>query len=299
MIRAVIDIGTNTAHILIGEVVDGKIIKVIHKRRCYTFLGDDGLDFISEAAIHRLLEALTQFEKDIKQHDCTDVRIFATEGLRSAKNGPGIQRDLEKRFKWPISIITGLQESELIYKGVLQAADLSKGNYLIMDIGGGSVEFIASKNGKKIFNESFPIGISRLFQKFHFNDPIEVQEFAKIGTYLSHVLQNLWRTLETAKESYQLVGCAGTFEIFLDHGALNNHEISIKTVNTSRVQNLLSQVLDKNLEERQMVDDLPKERAKYIVVALVLIQYMIKELKSSSFKVCKYALKEGALVSDF
>lgn len=299
MIKAAIDIGTNTAHLLIGEVASGKIEKIIYKKRFYTFLGDDGLEQISTAAIKRLLDALTYFKQVIEDFSCKHIQVIATEGLRAASNGQKIYDQIIELYGWSISIISGIKESELIYDGVLQAIDLSHDRYVIMDIGGGSVEFIVTEHGKKVFNASYPVGISRLYKKFHSNEPLQTLDIQRMVDFLDSQLLSLWDFLGADRNEYKLIGCAGTFEIFLDKNMLEDNEVSHRTVMTSKLTGLLKEVHTMNLEERHLVKDLPNERAKYIVVALLLIEYITKKLNCTSFDVCKYALKEGVLVQNF
>jgi len=297
MIRAIIDIGTNTAHILIAEVADGSIIRVIHKERHYTFLGEGGLDKISKDAIKRLSDALDLFKLSIESYRCDHVRVLATEGLRSAENGHQIYQRIEHTYGWPMQIISGIKESEYIYRGANQSCELSDDAALIMDIGGGSIEFIYLIDGKIRLQKSYPIGISRLYEEYQISEPISLAEKKDIIDHLNITLSEMWDTIPLSPPPV-LIGCAGTFEIFLSEEELNRKSISSAYIDTSKVKDLLSQVEAKDMSQRQLVQGLPSERAKYIVVALLLISYVIERLEIDAFIVSKYALKEGAIIDD-
>lgn len=297
MVRAIIDIGTNTAHVLIADVDKDKIKRILHKERYYTFLGEGGLMNISSVAVGRLIHALERFEVSIKNHLCKQVRVLATEGLRSADNGPMIQQTLVDRFGWPIHIISGQKEAEYIYQGANQSTNLSEDDSLIMDIGGGSVEFIYVSGGAVRFQKSFPIGISRLYENYHISDPISQKEVELIISYLDETLSEMWAELASHKQ-LKLVGCAGTFEVFLDRKDVDDIHVAASHVSVVQVKKIWKAVRTKTLEERQLVEDIPEERAKYIVVAILLINYVLDHLKIKDFVVSKYALKEGGIIDD-
>ena len=295
MKKAIIDVGTNTAHILIAEVIDNKIDRICYKKRFYTFLGEGGLDHISQNAIDRLMEALESFEISITEYGCQQVSVLATEALRSAANGPLIHQNLTSRFGWPIHIISGQKEAQYIYQGANQSTDLSDGSSLVMDIGGGSVEFIYVRDGVVSFQESYPIGISRLYEQYHISEPISNMEVDRIISHLEDTLSEMWTQVNLG-HPIKLVGCAGTFEVFLDQKDVDNLDISATIVDTQSVQSLWHEIKTKDISERSLVKGLPPARVKYIVVAVLLIKYVIDRLSLSDFVVSKYALKEGSII---
>jgi len=297
MNRGIIDIGTNTAHLLIGSIDDQGHLTIITKKRHYTFLGEDGLDNISLKAIQRLKTALDDFEKLIKQHD-TLVHIIATEGLRSAQNSSDITDLFSNRYKWPYSIISGDQEASYIHRGARMTMPDHEQTVLVMDIGGGSVEFILDNGDDILYQESHPIGISRLYEKYHQSDPISFDEIDQMYTDLDFELESLWNQISQLKHRPLLIGCAGTFEVLLNAQDHQNQLLKSAIVPVQRLLDLLSSVVHKSIDERKIVPDLPAERANYIVVALLLMNYIVKKLGNATLMVSKYALKEGAIMDN-
>ncbi len=293
MKRSVIDIGTNTTHLMIAEVNGQSIEKIIYKKRYYTFLGESGMHTISDTALDRLFHALGHFHSEIKKNTCTEVAVIATDALRSATNGPMIHQRIQESFGWHVHIIEGQEESELIYQGVKLSVDMSHGSFLIMDVGGGSVEFIWVENGEKRLQKSYPIGISRLYHSFHKKEPFLPETYDRMYNYLEGTLTEMWNSITDM--NCTLIGCAGTFEIFLQSDS-NQSNHSHEMVKRDRLEQLYAIVQNKSFEERQLVKDLPRERAQYIVVALALIRYVLSRLESNEFIVSKYALKEGAII---
>ena len=142
---AVIDLGTNTAHLLIAQKND-KSFEVLFKKRHYVFLAEQGIERITSEAADRLFEALDDFHQKIEECDSGHVIITGTEAFRMAENGFEILDKITAEYGWQVQIISGDREAELIYKGVKSIIDIRIGNYVMMDIGGGSVEFIISEN---------------------------------------------------------------------------------------------------------------------------------------------------------
>lgn len=297
MKRGLIDIGTNTAHLLIASVKEDRIDKVIYKERFYTFLGEGGLKSIRQEGIDRLAQALDSFEESLKHYNCHEIAVVATDALRNASNGPDLESHIRKRYGWPISVINGMEEAALIQLGVRQAVGSLQEDHLIMDIGGGSVEFIGLSGDERWFVASFPIGISRLYGRFHLTEPISESAIDELNEYLDSQLASLWNTIELHQKRPILIGCAGTFEIFLSSQTSEREEKVKEKIPRSKMKELLRQVRNQDLENRALVPDLPPERAKYIVVALLLIDYVLRRLDQDFFMVSTYALKEGVIVS--
>ena len=130
--KAVIDIGTNTVHLLIAAVKDINKLRILYKERHYTYLGENGLDLIGIEPTERLYKALEKYEKHIRKYHVTRVKVLATDALRSAKNGIEIQNKIIARYGWYPEIISGEKEAELITKGVEISLDTHISDYLII-----------------------------------------------------------------------------------------------------------------------------------------------------------------------
>ena len=298
MKRAVIDIGTNTVHLIIGEVFNGSLTRVLKKKRFYTFLGEGGIQHIGVKARTRLYNALSTFSEMINREQCQHTCVVATDAIRNADNGPEISHHIEKEYGWKISTISGLEEADFIKEGVMQALGRLNQDLIIVDIGGGSVEFIGITNDETWYKGSFPIGISRLYERFHQSEPILELDLNRLDHYLQDTLSPLWQTIRDRHKNPLLVGCAGTFEVFLSESANINFANKSEYIETKKVHSLFEKVKTRDEGMRQLIPDLPKERSKYIVVALALMNHLVRHLKASQFIVSKYALKEGVMVHE-
>ena len=150
----------------------------------------DGIEHISQAAQDRLYDALGHFREVIDEHEVETVRAVGTEALRTATNGAGILDYISTNYDIDIEIVSGEREAQLIFQGVSQVVDLDHNSSIIIDIGGGSVEFIQVIDGKVTQLVSIPIGIARLYDQFHQSEPISPDQIARIYAHLKLILRH-------------------------------------------------------------------------------------------------------------
>ncbi len=291
MIRAAIDIGTNTSHIIIAALHQGRIKEIIYRKRFYTYIAMDGIEHISQAAQDRLYDALGHFREVIDEHEVEIVLAVGTEALRTANNGADILDHISTNFDINIEIVSGEREAQLIFQGVSQVANLDYNSSIIIDIGGGSVEFIQVTDGKVTQLVSIPIGIARLYKLFHLSEPITPDQIAKIYAHLKVKTETLFSSLPI---DTRVIGSAGTFEVLV------KPDSNSKTGSISRQKfnQFYEHVVSLDLEQRKNSDLIPVERAKYIVAALILVKFLFEALDCTEIVVSPYALKEG-LILDF
>ena len=138
---AVIDLGTNTFHILIAEAQADHSFKDLHRQRFFVKLAEEGIETIGEAPLERGFKALTHFKNLIEELQVIKVKAIGTAALRTASNGPAFVQQVKEKLGFQIELISGDQEATFIHKGVSLAVPFKEQNYLLMDIGGGSVEY--------------------------------------------------------------------------------------------------------------------------------------------------------------
>ena len=296
---AIIDLGTNTFHLMIAEIVDG-VLKVLHKEKQSVKIGENGIShqIIDEPARIRALNTLRSFKNKMDEGGVDQVIATATSAFRNASNGVELADTILSETGIKIDIIDGKREAELIYKGVRQALDLTKSNALIMDIGGGSVEFIIGNEEGISWMQSFEIGAQRLMDKFHHHDPIEPAEVQSVNKYLSEVLA----PLEEAVSKYQpelLIGASGTFDtlsnIYCLRNGIDKEERSELPLTIEGFKVLHGEILSKNRAERLQIPGMIEMRVDMIVVADCLINYVLERFPINDIQVSSYALKEGQL----
>lgn len=299
---AIIDMGTNTFHLLVAEE-KGKGYAILHRDRLAVKLGMGGINrgVITEGAIQRTMVALQSFRNTIDKMNIKKVYAFGTSALRNAKNGEEVAKKIRELTGISVNIISGDQEAEFIYLGVKSALHLGQERSLIIDIGGGSVEFIIANNAKSFWKESFEIGAQRLLERFQRHDPIQADEILALNAFLDKKLGLLKEALRLYRPTV-LVGSSGTFDTLSDifcetHQILKTPDEIETPLTLEGFDEIYHDLLVKNREERMLVPGMIEMRVDMIVVACCLIKYILNIHHFNRVRVSTYSLKEGVLSS--
>ncbi len=293
MRTAVIDLGTNTFNILIADVLDSKFT-VIHSEKEGVSLGMGGINenIISPEAFERGVITLRHFNFICIHHKVDVINAFGTSALRGAKNSQQFIDQIDNELGIKINIISGEKEADLIYKGVLWSYDFVKPG-VIMDIGGGSTEFIfANKEGITDLI-SLNIGVSRIFQELKLNDPLTEIDIKSITNWLNEKANGFF---DDKKEDL-LIGASGSFETFYEliynqpfPDKLKCSEIPMKTLN-----NMIDWVIYSTQEDRDKNEFIIPIRKKMAPIAAVKTKWVIEKLGITRTIISRCSLKEGAL----
>lgn len=298
---AIIDLGTNTFNLLIAEKRMGKFVTA-HQERIATRMGVGGINngFIRTEAIERVIGALKKFKLIIDKWQVTTVTAFGTSALRSATNGIELIEKIYVETGIEVKIISGEEEAMLIYLGVRSAMALGSSKSLIVDIGGGSVEFIIANADQMYWKKSMEIGGQRLIEKFQHHDPMLPEEMSQINQYLEIQLSSLFD--ELAKHQPEtLVGSSGSFdtlsEIYCNKQRMPFPKEPETPLTIAGFETIFDELLTKTRSERLAIPGMIEMRVDMIVVACCLIQFLLKKHSFNSIRVSAYSLKEGVLVS--
>lgn len=289
----VIDLGTNTFHLLIVSEKEGQLAE-LYRERIFIKLAEDGIEKIGPAPYQRGLDGIAKYKRLLDEHQVKHVRAIGTAALRTASNGQQFIEDLKEQTGIEVKIISGDQEALLIHRGVRQAVPLGTKKGLIMDIGGGSVEFIIADQYTVYWAQSFPVGVAVLFKNFHHQNPISKEEVAILKQHLSTTLQPLIKML-AAHQIESLIGASGTFDVIETFLANKKRDQHYSYVPVEDFSPFMDQLLFSTLEKRLAIARLPANRAEMIIVALLLIHFIIQEAKPKNITISAYAMKEGVL----
>jgi len=295
---AVIDIGTNTFHLIIAKLTDGKV-EVIYKTNIPVKLGEGRVNenIIIPEAFERGLQALRQFKAEIERQEVNSIKATATSAVRSAVNGAEFVKAALTQTGIAIEVIDGEQEALYIFKGV-QATAVISNTSLVMDIGGGSTEFIICRPEEVLWKKSYNIGAARLMQAFFKSDPISEADQAAIREHLASELTALKLACESFKPTV-LIGSAGAFETFavLLQKDLDIENIASTTISVRGYHDLAARLLASTHEERTHMEGLIPLRVDMIVMAVILTNYVLEEFKLEKMWLSTYDLKMGVLYS--
>lgn len=289
----IIDLGSNTFHILIVDMEGRANFKIVHKERSFVGLAAKGLDNLSLEAMDKGLNTLTKFKSLLHDYDVSRYVVTGTAALRSAKNRALFINTVRDQLGLEIEVIDGKREAELIFKGISLIHPM-EGNHLIMDIGGGSVEFILVQNGKNVWSKSSNIGVGVLHSKFHKSEPIANTEISEIKSFLNSELKDLKAIAQDLKIE-TLIGASGSFEVVESMNGKNISPNKISNVSLNEYRKVSTKIINASIGERSQMKGLPVSRVKLIVVAMVLIDVVIKMINPEKIMISPFALKEGLL----
>lgn len=300
---AIIDCGTNTFHLMIAERNSHGETKVIYKTKSVVKLGEGGIvsNTIQPVPFERGLNALGEFRKKIDDFQVKNITVYGTAALRNAKNGKDFIKEAWLRHRIKPDLITGSREAELIYKGVRTAVPFEEGVSLIMDIGGGSTEFILCNEKRILWEKSFKAGAALMLEKFHPSDPLTAKELRTINKWYQEIFQPL---LEAAKKfsPSRLIGSSGSFDTFaemilyrLDGNLSKLKNRTDYTFKMSDYRSVHKQLLFSTTAERMKMKGLIKMRVDMIVMSSLQLNFILRKLKIKHMILSRYALKEGVL----
>ncbi len=290
---AVIDLGTNTFNLLIADV-SGDKVKVLCNFKEGVALGMGGINekIIDVAAQERAFRAFEDFKVICDQYHVEKAIGIATSAVRDATNGAVFSQAISDKFGIPISIIDGLKEAELIYKGVNCSYDFPNSS-VIMDIGGGSTEFIRVEHQEITDSCSLNIGVSRAYQLFQFNDPLTSAD--------EKVLRNWFEQESGALASFNavhtLVGASGSFETFFEmtHSRTFPEGLAPQKISVSELNRVLDWIIGSTLEERENHQFILPIRRKMAPIAAVKTKWILERLEIQELVISPCSLKEGVL----
>lgn len=289
---AIIDLGTNTFNLLVAEKnVHG--FERLYQTKEGVALGLGGINEnkLSADAMERGMAALKNFTDISLKFHAEKIYAFGTSALRNAKNAHELIDRAKTELNLTIEVISGMREAELIYKGVAYGYDFTQ-DALIMDIGGGSTEFILANQSGILKSRSFEIGVSRIYQLFQFSDPMSASDCKKVYDYLEEKTENYFDTI-TCK---QLIGASGSFETFykLAYNKESEDDLFIP-MDIQDVNNSLSKIIASTQKERDANPLIIPIRKKMAPLAAVKTKWIIDKLGIRELIISPYALKEGVI----
>jgi exopolyphosphatase/guanosine-5'-triphosphate,3'-diphosphate pyrophosphatase len=301
---AVIDLGTNTFNLLIVDMGEDQGYKILYNNKLPVKLGKSGIDKkeIRPDAITRGLNALERHLQTIGEYQVEKTYAFATSAIRSARNGDQFVKLAKQRCGIDVEIINGEREAELIYYGVKQAVRLTEEKVLILDIGGGSNEFIIADKDTISWKKSYPLGVARLLSKFKPSDPISIEEIEFISNYLEERLSDLFEEFKKHKIT-TLIGASGSFETITSMIRADDPNFESETslspesnvIDLTDFENLYQKLINSTLKERKQMKGLESMRLEMIVVATLVVKFILQKLKLREMIQSNFALKEGVV----
>lgn len=304
--RAVIDVGTNSVKLLVADV-RGREIAPVHEESRQTRLGKGFYEThrLQPEPIARTAEAVWEFAEIARDKSAAALRVIATSAARDAVNPRDLTDAIHRACGLKTEIISGAREAEWAFQGVATDAGLAKFPLLLLDVGGGSTEFILGQGQKKSFAHSFPLGTVRLMEKFPHSDPPHKSELASTGNWLKNFLRHEVRpqlepALRLGDAQARLVGTGGTTSILarMEH-RLERHDrekIEGTVLTRQRVAAHGKKLWSLPLSERKEIPGLPKSRADVILTGVLIYEAVMEEFGFRELHISTRGLRFAAVM---
>ena len=299
---AAIDLGTNSFHVIVVEIMSDGSFRRIDDLKEMVVLAKEGIGRrLSPQAMNRGLSALQKIKILCDSYQVDEILAYATSAIREAENGGVfIQRSIDQ-VGIKIRAIPGSMEAELIGYAVQHGLSLGEQAVLMVDIGGGSVEFILGNKNQFHFLNSLKIGVSRMTDYFKLNDPISPEQIDQINAYYK---QNLLSVKEALSQwpSDQIIGSSGTMQnialMIAAQQGLDVESLALNEWSFSREDfiDFYDSFIGLNRKERQRVPGLDEKRVDFINTGMILVRYLMEEFGVKSVRISTQALREGIII---
>jgi exopolyphosphatase/guanosine-5'-triphosphate,3'-diphosphate pyrophosphatase len=307
MRRAVIDVGTNSVKLLVADVEGQRIQPVVEKSE-QTRLGQGFYEThqLQSEAIRLTGRAVAGFAALARDTQARFIHVIGTSAARDALNKEELALAIQQSSGLSLQIISGEQEAEWVFRGVSTDPRLAGQKLLILDVGGGSTEFILGEAGHHLFRESFPLGSVRLLEKFRPGDPPSMAELATCRGWLAaffkeEVTPVLLSLLQPGVgPPVRLVGTGGTATILARiEGRIEKYDrTKIERVHFSRrhILEWMVQLWSVSLAERRKIVGLPSKRADVIPMGAAIFEAVMEQLPFSDMCISTRGLRFGAVL---
>ncbi|MGI1677645.1 MAG: hypothetical protein K6L75_02855 [Cellvibrionaceae bacterium] len=293
---AVIDLGSNSFHLLIADhsdVGDAPGFSVVYRcsEKIQLAEGIAQTGQLCDAAIERGIKCLRNFKIHIDKHCPSKIQVVATQALRLASNS-SLFVELAKHEGFNIEVISGEKEAELIYRGINDPLDDSPGNRLIIDIGGGSTEIAVGKNRNAIFTASLPMGCVVWRDRFFSNNKPYSENTVEAKAAAAECIQPIIDDIKKIgwHSVYSSSGSSKMLSYISSVNAWGNGEITQNSI--SHVEEIINPFSDMSLVK---LDGLNPNRVDLLAPGISILSTIMSSLGIESLEHSRTALREGIL----
>jgi exopolyphosphatase/guanosine-5'-triphosphate,3'-diphosphate pyrophosphatase len=301
---AVVDIGTNSTRLLIADVdPDSGAVTELVRRSQVTRLGDgvDASGSLSQEAIARVLHTLGEYRAAIDEHGCEANLAVLTSAVRDAANGASFAAGVREDYGLDARVLSGEEEAQLTFLGAMSArrrgesSDSSEPT-VVIDIGGGSTEFVVGVGHAAGFHVSLPIGVVRMSERHIHTDPPAPQELQKLEHDVRAILLEGLpaREREPVKQGIAVAGTAtSAAAIDMELDPYDPERVHGYRLLLATVELLLARLADMTEDERRRVVGLHPDRAPTIVAGMILLAEAMRAFELEEVEVSDHDILHG------
>jgi exopolyphosphatase/guanosine-5'-triphosphate,3'-diphosphate pyrophosphatase len=299
---AVIDLGTNTFNLLIVDFNEQRMFSPVFNTKKAVKIGEGAMikNMLQPEPMARGMAALAEYQNIISEHKCDKTVAFATSGIRSTENGGEFVANVRSELGLEINIIDGDEEAQLIYEGVDLAVKFENTPMVVMDIGGGSTEFIIANSTGVIWKKSYMLGISRILQMLEPSDPLTATDFENLDALFTEQLAEL--KSECQRHGVKtLIGSSGSFDSFIemlwaeDGSDKLASSVVCDEFDLMKLGSLHEKLIAADYDTRKTIPGLVEMRVDTIHMASYFVQWTLENCGLERLLLSSYALKEGVL----
>lgn len=299
---AALDLGTNSFHAVLVDIYPDGSFRTIDKLKEMVILAEKGMDNrLSDAAMERGLAALKKIKILCDSQGVEEILAYATSAIREAENGGEFIQRMIDEVGIKALAISGKMEAKLIGHAVRHSVSIGEQPVLMVDIGGGSVEFIVADKETFFFSASKKIGVARMAARFVDHDPITKEEIKKLKEHFGQELKDVAAALEKHPVN-TIVGSSGTMENIAAMIADRNSLTASMTLNELQFGARAFKKFNKSFlkldrSRRMKKDGLEEKRVDIIAPGMVLLDYLIRTFDIDRIKISESALREGMVLN--
>jgi exopolyphosphatase/guanosine-5'-triphosphate,3'-diphosphate pyrophosphatase len=313
---AVVDIGTNSTRLLIADVDrDTGAVQELARRSEVTRLGEgvDASGSLSDAAIDRVLKVLAEYRDEIDEHDCEANLAVLTSAVRDADNGKQFAARLREDYSLDARVLTGEEEAQLTFLGAMSgqagpdqtsdedthdsnAASKAGKPTVVIDVGGGSTEFVVGRGHTAGFHVSLQAGVVRMSERHIHSDPPEPEELQALADDVREVFadglpaserEHVTRGIAVAGTATQAAAIEQELDPY-DPARVDGYDLQLGTI-----EMLLARLADIDEAKRREVVGLHPDRAPTIVAGMIVLSEALRAFDLEHVEVSEHDILHG------
>lgn len=298
---AAIDVGSNSVHMVVAQADTDGAITTLWRMKEMVGLGRISFPSrrLSKEAMDRAITALARFKQAAQQRQCEKIIAVATSAIREAENGGDFIQRVKQELGLYVRVISAREEARLIYLAARHATRMGDRPHLVIDIGGGSVEFIVGDEHRAVMLESRKLGASRMTAQFIKSDPISAEDQKKLLKHYDEILSPLSEAILSHKP-IKTLGTSGTLESIAamcgSPVTSNGHGETSAVIERAKFEDILAKLLKSDTKDRSGMRGLDDQRRDQILAGAMLVNELFKRLHLRRIEICGAALREGILL---
>jgi exopolyphosphatase/guanosine-5'-triphosphate,3'-diphosphate pyrophosphatase len=298
---AAIDIGSNSVHLLIADLKPNGQFKVVQRIRKMIRLGLHSFSTgrLSDEAIERTVQVMVRFRRVVDARRVERVRAVATSAVRGAANRAEVIARIRREAGIEVRVISGREEADLTYRAARHALGLETGCHLLIDLGGGSLELVLVKNGRKVWVKSARLGAARLMERFLGDDPPSPAQRKQLENHLRGEIGAQMRSARAAGVM-QAIGTSGTLNLIVTMACAARgkkpRRVHGVAAPAGGVIRLCRKILAANESTRKALPGMNRKRIDQVPAAAMIAQFVLRESGAARLLACAWGLRQGLLL---